>query len=236
MIRRYSILLLAWFAASTLAAAAADGTGTPKSAKTVPPVSPAMSQETITFGGGCFWCLEAVFQRLEGVVSVVSGYAGGPKTNPTYEEVCNGTTGHAEVVQIRFDTTKTSYARMLEVFWAAHDPTSVLDQPVTRGGKTYPKGTPYQGGDIGTQYRSIILYENETQKTAALASKATAQKDYTKPIATEIVALEKFYPAESYHQNYYNLNKDSNPYCSYVITPKLKKLLAKGVITETKGK
>jgi peptide-methionine (S)-S-oxide reductase len=188
--------------------------------------------ERITFGGGCFWCTEAIFQRLDGVLTVVSGYAGGQVPNPTYEAVCDGVTGHAEVIQIGFDPAKISYARLLEVFWAAHDPTAVLDKPVTRGGKTYPKGTPYQGGDIGTQYRSIILYETEAQKTAAEQSKTAAQKEFAKPIATEIVPLTKFYAAEGYHQNYYNLNKDKNPYCSYVITPKLKKLLEKGVIAD----
>jgi len=194
--------------------------------------SKSMVPEKITFGGGCFWCLEAVFQRLDGVLSVVSGYAGGHAAKPTYDEVCDGTTGHAEVVQISFDPSKTSYAKMLEVFWASHDPTTVLDRPVSRGGKTYPIGTPYQGGDIGTQYRSIILFETDAQKEAAEKSKAAAQKDFSKPIATEIQRLTQFHPAEDYHQNYYNLNKDKNPYCSYVITPKLKKLLQKGVIED----
>ncbi len=198
------------------------------------PEAKTASRERITFGGGCFWCLEAVFQRLEGVQTVVSGYAGGQTQNPTYEDVCDGKTGHAEVVQISFDPSKITYARLLEVFWASHDPTAVLDKPVMRAGKTYPKGTPYQGGDIGTQYRSIILFETDAQKVAAEQSKVTAQKDLPKPIATEIVPLSKFkfFAAEDYHQNYYNLNKDKNPYCSYVITPKLKKLLEKGVIAD----
>jgi peptide-methionine (S)-S-oxide reductase len=200
--------------------------------KTEPSTTASKASERITFGGGCFWCTEAIFQRLDGVRTVVSGYAGGQVPNPTYEAVCDGVTGHAEVIQIGFDPAKITYARLLEVFWAAHDPTAVLDKPVTRGGKTYPKGTPYQGGDIGTQYRSIILYETEAQKVAAEQSKAAAQKEFAKPIATEMVPLTKFYAAEGYHQNYYNLNKDKNPYCSYVITPKLKKLLEKGVIKE----
>jgi peptide-methionine (S)-S-oxide reductase len=199
---------------------------------TEPSRSSSKASERITFGGGCFWCTEAIFQRLDGVLTVVSGYAGGQVPNPTYEAVCDGVTGHAEVIQITFDPAKVTYARLLEVFWAAHDPTAVLDKPVSRGGKIYPKGTPYQGSDIGTQYRSIILYETEAQKTAAEQSKTTAQKGFSKPIATEIVPLTKFYAAEGYHQNYYNLNKDKNPYCSYVITPKLKKLLEKGVIRE----
>ena len=216
--------------------AASSETPSTRAEKPTPRDTKTMALEKITFGGGCFWCLEAVFQRLEGVTSVVSGYAGDQRNQPTYEEVCNGTTGHAEVVQLTYDPSKTSYARLLQVFWAAHDPTTVLDQAVTRGGKTYPKGTPYQGGDIGTQYRSIILYENETQKAAAETSRTNAQKEFAKPIATEIVPLTRFFAAEDYHQNYYNLNKDANPYCSYVITPKLKKLLGKGVISDSPAK
>ncbi len=194
--------------------------------------TPAAGEERITFGGGCFWCLEAVFQRLNGVTKVVSGYAGGNVPNPTYEQVCSGDTGHAEVVQITYDPSKITFDRLLEIFWAAHDPTTVLEEDVFRHGKFYPKGTPYQGGDIGTQYRSILLYENDAQKAAAEASMKKAQADFKKPIATEIVPLTKFYPAEDYHQNYYNRNKDRNPYCSVVITPKLSKLLKAGMIEE----
>lgn len=192
----------------------------------------APKEERITFGGGCFWCLEAVFQRLEGVLRVQSGYAGGTTPNPTYEAVCSGDTGHAEVVQLTFNPAKVRYPQLLEVFWAAHDPTSVLDKEVISHGKRFPKGTPFQGADIGTQYRSIILYETNEQKTAAEASKVEAQKELPKPIVTEIVPLQKFYPAEDYHQNYYNQNKSRNPYCSFVITPKLQKLLKKGLISE----
>jgi peptide-methionine (S)-S-oxide reductase len=178
------------------------------------PSSPAVQR--LTFGGGCFWCLEAVFQRLEGVQSVVSGYAGGTVPNPTYKAVCEGTTGHAEVVQIAFDPAKLSLEKLLEVFWAAHDPTTLNRQ----------------GADIGTQYRSIILYENDAQKTAAEQSKAAAQKDFKDAIVTEIVPLTKFYQAEDYHQNYFNQNANSNPYCSVVIRPKLQKLLKQGLIKE----
>jgi peptide-methionine (S)-S-oxide reductase len=196
------------------------------------PMEKAPTEERITIGGGCFWCLEAVFQRLEGVTRVVSGYAGGHVPNPTYEAVCSGDTGHAEVVQLTFDPSKTSYEKLLEVFWAAHDPTTVLEKDTIVRGKLYPKGTAYQGADIGPQYRSIILYETPAQKAAAEASLKKAQKEHKKPIATEIVPLEKFYAAEGYHQNYYNQNKDRNPYCSVVITPKLQKLLKQGLIEE----
>ncbi|MBL9134892.1 MAG: peptide-methionine (S)-S-oxide reductase MsrA [Verrucomicrobiales bacterium] len=190
------------------------------------------TEERITFGGGCFWCLEAVFQRLVGVTKVVSGYAGGKVANPTYESVCTGDTGHAEVVQLTFDPTKVSYEKLLKVFWAAHDPTSVLEEDAFKHGKLYPKGTAYQGADVGSQYRSIILFETPAQKAAAETSKAEAQKEFKKPIATEIVPLQKFYAAEDYHQNYYNQNKSRNSYCGYVITPKLEKLLKKGLIAE----
>jgi peptide-methionine (S)-S-oxide reductase len=172
--------------------------------------------QRITFGGGCFWCIEAVFQRLVGVKSVASGYAGGHVPNPTYKAVCEGETGHAEVIQVEFDPKKISYDKLLEVFWAAHDPT-----------------TPNrQGADVGTQYRSIILYENEAQKAAAETSKKAAQTEFKSPIVTEIVPLKTFYKAEDYHQNYYNQNGGSNPYCAAVIRPKLQKLLQKGLIKE----
>ncbi len=198
--------------------------------KSAPGTAPGV--ERITFGGGCFWCLEAVFQRLDGVTRVVSGYAGGTVPNPSYELVCTDETGHAEVAQITFDPARVTYDKLLEVFWAAHDPTSVLETDVFRNGKRYPKGTAYQGGDIGQHYRSIILYETEAQKVAAETSKAAAQKEFRKPIATEIAPLKAFYAAEGYHQNYYNLNRDRNPYCSAVISPKLQKLLKKGLIRE----
>ena len=169
--------------------------------------------ELATFGGGCFWCMEAVFERLPGVISVTSGFAGGHTDNPTYHEVCGGDTGHAEVTQIQFDPAKITYAKLLEVFWQAHDPTTLNRQ----------------GADEGTQYRSIILFHDEKQKLLAEKSKLEAQKDFFKPIVTEIVPLKKFYKAEDYHQGYYDANA-SAPYCQMVIAPKLEKLEHKKVI------
>jgi peptide-methionine (S)-S-oxide reductase len=199
--------------------------------KPMPENSPSPSAtERLTFGGGCFWCLEAVFQRLDGVKKVVSGYAGGTVPKPSYEAVCAGDTGHAEVVQIEFDPAKLPLSHLLDIFWAAHDPTSVLKEDAFVHGKMMKKGTAVQGSDVGTQYRSIILYENEAQKAAAEKSKAEAQKEFKEPIATEIAPLKAFYAAEDYHQNYYNQNRSRNPYCSVVITPKLQKLTQKGKI------
>jgi peptide-methionine (S)-S-oxide reductase len=173
--------------------------------------------QTATFGGGCFWCAEAVFQRIPGVKSVVSGFAGGTTDNPTYHEVCTGTTGHAEVIQLKFDPAVTSYEKLLEIFWEAHDPTTLNRQ----------------GADKGTQYRSIILYSDEAQKAAAEKSKAEAAPHFPKPIVTQIVPLAKFYSAEGYHQNYYNEHSHES-YCQFVIGPKLKKLIDKGVIPQEK--
>ena len=169
--------------------------------------------EIADLGGGCFWCMEAVFERLPGVLSVTSGFAGGTTPNPTYEQVCTETTGHAEVVEIVFDPAKISYARLLEVFWQAHDPTTLNRQ----------------GADEGTSYRSIILYRDEKQKLIAEQSKLEAQGNFHRPIVTEIVPLKTFYPAEGYHQEYYNHNPDAG-YCRVVITPKLEKLEHKNVI------
>src|SRR5436309_811275 len=166
-----------------------------------------------TFGGGCFWCMEAVFERVQGVKSVTSGYAGGSMPDPTYKQVCSDDTGHAEAIQIDFDPAKVSYEQLLEVFWAAHDPTTLNRQ----------------GADEGTQYRSVIFYYDDAQKVAAEKSKAAAQKEFGGNVVTEIKPLAKFYPAESYHQDYYRNNTHA-PYCMMVITPKLKKLEAKGVI------
>ena len=162
--------------------------------------------ETATLGGGCFWCTEAVFQMLPGVKSVVSGYAGGTKPNPTYEEVCTGDTGHAEVIQITYDPQQVSYEKILETFWDVHDPTT-LNQ---------------QGHDSGTQYRSIILYNSEAQKITAEKSKQEAQKNFKNPIVTQIVPLKAFYPAEGYHQDYYR-NNPNQGYCRAVIRPKVEK-------------
>ncbi len=165
--------------------------------------------ETATFGAGCFWCVEAIYQQLDGVVSVASGYSGGTVANPSYEDVCSGSTNHAEVCQVVFDTTKISFEELLEVFWSIHDPTT-LNQ---------------QGHDIGTQYRSAIYYHNEHQKQLAEKYKAELNKSgaWADPIVTEITPYTAFYKAEKYHQNYYNDNSGKNPYCSIVITPKVEK-------------
>jgi peptide-methionine (S)-S-oxide reductase len=165
------------------------------------------SLQLATFGGGCFWCVEAVFERLPGVKSVTSGYAGGGSMNPDYHQVCSGMTGHAEVVQIEFDPAETSFEKLLEIFWQAHDPTT-LNQ---------------QGADVGTQYRSIILFHDEAQRETAEKSKAAAQAHFNSPIVTQIVPLEKFWPAEDYHQDFYT-NNPRQPYCMATIPPKLKKL------------
>ena len=164
--------------------------------------------ELATLGGGCFWCVEAVFQRIHGVKSVASGYAGGKKESPTYEEVCTGKSGHAEVIQIQFDPTQVAYEKILEVFWLAHDPTTLNRQ----------------GADVGTQYRSVIFYHSDQQKQLAEKSKQQAAAHFKDPIVTQIVPLPSFYKAEKYHQSYFN-NNPSAPYCSYVIRPKLDKVL-----------
>jgi len=163
-----------------------------------------------TFGGGCFWCVEAVFELVDGVVSATSGYAGGSVPNPTYKQVCTGETGHAEVVQLQFDPARVSYEQLLELFWIAHDPT-------TRN---------RQGADEGPQYRSIILCRDEAQELAAEKSKAAAQARFPQPIVTEIVPLTEFYPAEGYHQDYFR-NNPQQPYCSVAIAPKIAKLRSK---------
>lgn len=165
--------------------------------------------EKATFGAGCFWCVEAVFQDLKGVESVTAGYAGGHVKNPSYREVCSGTTGHAEVAQIEFDPSVISYDELLNVFWHTHNPT-------TRN---------RQGADVGTQYRSVILYHNEEQKEAAEQSKREVDQSdlWDDPIVTDIEPLENFYKAEADHQNYYN-NHPNVGYCSMVIAPKIKKM------------
>ena len=169
-----------------------------------------MSQrtETATLGGGCFWCLEAIYQNVHGVSLVVSGYAGGSVDNPSYQAVCSGTTGHAEVMQITFDPDVISYDNILYIFWRMHDPT-----------------TPNrQGADVGTQYRSIIFYHDETQQEIAEHSRkqADASDLWDNAIVTEVVPLTRFYPAEDYHQNYYR-NNPRQPYCTMVIDPKVDK-------------
>ena len=161
-----------------------------------------------TFGNGCFWCTEAIFQRLKGVSKVVSGYTGGKVKNPTYKEVCTGLTGHAEAIQITYDPKVISYPELLEVFWQTHDPTTLNRQ----------------GADVGTQYRSAIFYHTDEQKKLAdeYKKKLTESGAFDDPIVTEITPITEYYPAENYHQNYYNLN-GSAPYCSYVIQPKIDK-------------
>ena len=166
------------------------------------------NEEVATFGAGCFWCVEAVFLNLEGVKKVISGYSGGIAQNPTYKQVCTGTTGHAEVVQIYYDPEVISYTELLEVFWKTHDPTTLNRQ----------------GNDIGTQYRSVIFYHDANQKDLAEKYKKRLNESgaFDNPIVTEINPLEDFYIAEDYHQNYYNLNP-LLPYCQFVIQPKLEK-------------
>ncbi len=165
-----------------------------------------MAEERATFGGGCFWCVEAFYQDLQGVQEVVSGYAGGSVPNPTYRDVCDGTTGHAEVVQIRFDPETVSYRDLLDVFWRTHDPTTLNRQ----------------GADVGTQYRSEIFYHDEQQRAEAEQSlaKTDASELWPDPIVTEVSPLSEFYRAEDYHQNYYRSNR-AQPYCTFVIDPKM---------------
>ncbi|RTL56140.1 MAG: peptide-methionine (S)-S-oxide reductase [Sphingobacteriales bacterium] len=164
--------------------------------------------DTATFGTGCFWCTEAVFQQLEGVLKATSGYSGGHVENPTYKQVCTGETGHAECLQIVYDPSKITYDELLEVFWQVHDPTTLNRQ----------------GNDVGTQYRSAIFYHNQEQKEKAEKYKAELGKSgaWENPIVTEIVPAAPFYKAEDYHQNYYNDN-GSQPYCYFVIRPKVEK-------------
>jgi peptide-methionine (S)-S-oxide reductase len=172
--------------------------------------SPTGPTQLATFGGGCFWCVEAVFELVDGVVSATSGYAGGHVANPTYKAVCTGETGHAEVVQLEFNPARVSYEQLLDLFWIAHDPTTLNRQ----------------GPDEGTQYRSIILCSDDVQKVAAEKSKAAAQAKFSQPIVTEIVPLTKFYSAEGYHQDYFR-NNPQQPYCSAAIAPKVAKLRSK---------
>jgi peptide-methionine (S)-S-oxide reductase len=164
--------------------------------------------EQATFGGGCFWCTEAVFQNLKGVTKVISGYMGGHKPEPTYKEICNGDTGHAEIIQIEYNEEEISFEDLLLVFFKTHDPTTLNRQ----------------GNDAGTQYRSVVFYENPQQKAAAENMIDKLEKDmiYDRPIVTEITPISKFYAAEDYHQNYFN-NNSSQSYCAFVIQPKLAK-------------
>ncbi len=168
--------------------------------------------EKITLGGGCFWCTEAVYQDLIGVLNVASGYSGGDTENPTYRDVCSGLTGHAEVIEITFDTTQISLAEILDIFWHVHDPTTLNRQ----------------GNDVGTQYRSVIFYRNEVQKNIAVASIAAAEKEgiWADKIVTTLEPFKQFYIAENYHQNYFKDNPNQ-PYCIYVVSPKVEKFKRK---------
>lgn len=169
------------------------------------------TSDTAVFAAGCFWCIEAIFQDLKGVQSVEPGYAGGTTENPTYKQVCTGTTGHAEVARIIFDPSKITYDELLEVFWTTHDPTTLNRQ----------------GNDVGTQYRSAVFYLNDSQKESAEASKKNvATQIWSDPIVTEVSPLKTFYTAEDYHHSYYNNNKNA-PYCQFVINPKLEKFRKK---------
>lgn len=163
-----------------------------------------MKYEVATFGGGCFWCLEAVFEETRGVLDVVNGYAGGKDKNPTYDQVSSGITGHAEVVQVTFDPTIIAYEALLKIFWLIHDPTTLNRQ----------------GNDVGTQYRSVIFYHNEEQKEKSEASIKEFSSKFTKPIVTEMKPLEVFYKAEAYHQDYFK-NNPNQGYCMFVVSPKV---------------
>lgn len=169
--------------------------------------APASGWSSIVLGGGCFWCLEAVFEQIDGVLEVESGYAGGRVPNPDYDAVCSGMTGHAEVVRIVFDPARVALERLLDLFWDCHDPTTLNRQ----------------GADVGTQYRSIILPADDAQREAAIASRMRAEGKFQDPIVTEIVPLREFWPAEAYHQDYYRGHKAA-PYCQMVIGPKLRKM------------
>lgn len=178
--------------------------------------APAAKTETAVIGGGCFWCVEAQYKMLKGVKKAVSGYAGGTVDNPTYKQVCGGDTGHAEVVQITFDPSIITYKDVIDLFWDAHDPTTLNRQ----------------GNDYGTQYRSTIMYANDEQKKIAEASMKEAQKNVAGPIVTEIVPLKKFYPAEDYHQDYF-ANNPNQGYCRVIVGPKVAKFRHK---LDEKGK
>ncbi|GIW97906.1 MAG: hypothetical protein KatS3mg111_1239 [Pirellulaceae bacterium] len=198
---------LCWLVTSVWLCLAASGQ---QEKVTVSDEQPSTPQETqvATFGGGCFWCVEAVFERLEGVTDVVSGYAGGRMPNPTYEQVCTGLTGHAEVCQIHYDPKKIRYEELLEVFFKTHDPTTLNRQ----------------GPDVGTQYRSIILYHDDAQKEAAekMIDRLNKSGAYPSRIVTEVRKFTKFYPAEPYHQDYFR-NHPENRYCALVVQPKVQK-------------
>lgn len=186
-------------------------TDTPKNKKIMSQSNSAipLKTDTATFANGCFWCTEAIFEELDGVISAVSGYTGGSTENPSYKEVCSGSTGHAECIQITYDPNRISFDELLEVFWKTHDPTTLNRQ----------------GNDVGTQYRSGVFYHNEEQRLKAQTYKEALALSgaWSNPIVTEISPFTIFYPAEDYHQQYMELNGNSNPYCQFVIQPKLEK-------------
>ena len=206
MNRRFAFALLLLL--PTLASCEPKATMSPdaKQPFKLPPVPE--GAETAVLGGGCFWCIEAAYRQLDGVLSATSGYMGGHLKDPTYEQICDKTTGHAEVVRVVFDPKKITYERILAWFWDLHDPTTLNRQ----------------GNDEGPQYRSAIFYHSDAQRKTAEASKAAVAKTLKDPVVTEITMATDFYPAEGYHQNYYFENKSKNGYCKYVIEPKLKKL------------
>lgn len=205
----WKIILATFLAGSTTLFSCAQKSSTNLNTKDNSNMETTTKTETATFANGCFWCTEAIFEELEGVISSTSGYTGGTTVNPTYKEVCTGETGHAECLQIVYDPSKISFDELLEVFWETHDPTT-LNQ---------------QGADRGTQYRSGIFYHTEEQKEKAEKYKAALDKSgaFDKPIVTEITPFKKFYPAENYHQKYFENNENTNPYCRIVIRPKLDK-------------
>ena len=200
-------MLRARLAAVLLALLPACAGGEPDAASSGDPPAMPDATSTATFGAGCYWCTEAVLEQLDGVLDVKSGFMGGKVANPTYEQVCEGTTGHAEVVQVTFDPKRISYDALLEWFWKLHDPTTLNRQ----------------GADVGTQYRSAIFFHSDEQKKAAEASRVAHAKDFPQPIVTEIVAAGPFYEADDHHQDYYRGN-ERQPYCQFVIVPKLEKL------------
>jgi peptide-methionine (S)-S-oxide reductase len=205
------LLTLGMLLIGIIPACSSQKSASPQSNHTPPTdqmTDPNTNLEIATFGAGCFWCVEAVFQELKGVVKVESGYMGGTTPNPTYREVCTGQTGHAETTKITFDPKVISYADLLEVLWTAHDPTTLNRQ----------------GADVGTQYRSVIFYQNEEQRKTAEKSKAeVATKIWDQPIVTEIVPATTFYKAEDYHQDYFANNPEAG-YCRIVIAPKVQKI------------
>ena len=205
----FQVVIILFFSGSTFAACnASSGTNKQTGESNMENEKGEQGTDTATFGAGCFWCVEAIFQNLDGVKSVASGYSGGAIKNPSYKEICTGRTGHAEVIQIVYDPSRLTFDELLEVFWQTHDPTTLNRQ----------------GADVGTQYRSVIFYHDDKQRELAESykKKLDASGAFDKPIVTEISPFTVFYKAEDYHQNYYNQNSDE-PYCTFVIQPKLEK-------------